>query len=102
MDYFSLTTVILPFTFLLTTVVVTKYLGALIPLKLFYGLKNLKLPFVFNARLAIGTLAAIYGLRYGMINNVEYSILLGIVVLSNIPVALALNRLPRTLAEEPI
>ena len=82
--------------------IITKYLGSLLPLKLFFKTIDYKLPFLFNARLAIGTIAAIYGLKYGIIQANDYAIIISLVILSSIPVAIVLNRIPPITPEEPM
>ncbi len=100
MKYPSLSSVLWKFIVILVIAVIAKYIAALAPLKVFFKLKNNRLPFLFNARLAIGTLAAVYGLEYGMISSEEYSMIIGIVVLSSVLVAIVLRRMPYMLAEE--
>ncbi len=102
MDYSSLAGSLLCFSVLALVAVIAKFVGAYIPLKLLLGVKERKLANLFNARLAIGTLAAIYGLEYGVIGTAEYSMIIGLVILSSIPVAISIHRMPPISIEEPL
>ena len=102
MNFGSLLKTIDYFIILALIAIVAKYIGAYIPLRMFFKVKEHKLAFLFNARLAIGTLAAIYGLEYGIIGEAEYSIIIGLVVLSSIPVAIAIHKMPPISIEEPL
>lgn len=99
-DYYGLLEVLPLFFTISTAAILTKYLGAYVPLRVMFKVSNKKLPFLFNARLAIGTIAAIYGLEYGVIGVPEYSTILTLVILSSIPVALVLHKMPSLTVEE--
>lgn len=73
-----------PLILLFTVCYTAKYLGTYVSSKRFFPEDAAKMGYLFNARLSLGLVAAIYGLENGVLNDYYYTAVVGCIILASI------------------